>query len=61
MNTNTPIEWAKKAWGVGAPKGFRLASWVVAIGAFGAWYYYDNRITITDHRQVSSSVGQKKE
>lgn len=61
MNTNnSPVDWAKKAWGVGAPKGFRFASWVVAAGAFGIWYYYDNRVTITDHRQISAGMNKKE-
>ncbi len=50
---NFPIDWAKKIWGVGSPKGFRVASWAVAIGAFGVWYYFDNKPTITDHSSIS--------
>jgi hypothetical protein len=33
----------KKAWGVGAPRGFKAGAWVVAIAAFGAWQYWDNK------------------
>eukprot|EP00981_Chlorochromonas_danica_P011990 scaffold4368_cov180-Ochromonas_danica.AAC.3 len=32
----------RNIWGSNSSKGFRLASWGVALGAFGAWYYYDN-------------------
>ena len=39
------MKFAQKVWGVGTPKGFRAASWVVALTVFGTWYYYDHRPT----------------
>lgn len=45
----SPIDQAKKVWGVGTPKTFRLAAWGIAIGAFAAWQYYDNKPVIVHH------------
>ena len=45
MNQSNQPQWinyAKKVWGEGAPKGFKMASWGVAFGLFSLWYYIDN-------------------
>ena len=38
-----PVEVLKKVWGVGAPRGSRLLSWGIAIGAFCVWQYNENK------------------
>lgn len=39
--TQVMLDNIKKAWGVGTPKGFRGAAWIVAFAAFGLWQYMD--------------------
>ena len=38
-----PVEVLKKVWSVGAPRGSRLLSWGIAIGAFCVWQYNENK------------------
>lgn len=36
------VNFAKKIWGVGQPKGFRIGAWVAAFAAFGGMYLIQN-------------------
>lgn len=38
----TMMEFIKKAWGSGSSRGFKASAWVIAIGTFAAWQYFDN-------------------
>jgi hypothetical protein len=33
------LDFAKKVWGVGMPKGFRLAAWGLALTVYGIYSY----------------------
>lgn len=35
------FSFARKVWGSGQSKRFKLASWGVAFAMFGVWYYVD--------------------
>ena len=37
------LKFMKRVWGSDAPRGFKAASWVVAIVAFGGMYYAEKR------------------
>ncbi len=50
----------KKAWGVGAPKGFKAGAWVVAIAAFGAWQYFDNKRALPPAVDLKSPTSPKQ-
>lgn len=55
------LEHLKKAWGVGAPRGFKAGAWITAIVAFGAWQYYDrNRLAAGVGGPLSLPNDQKK-
>ena len=58
MTFNTSF---RKVWGSDSSKSFRLAAWVVAIGVFGAYTYWDSRPVITDNRHASIENSKKEE
>jgi hypothetical protein len=39
----TMMDFLKRIWGVGAPKGFKAAAWVAAFGIFGLMQYRDQQ------------------
>lgn len=55
------IESIKRAWGVGSPRGFKVAAWVVAFSVFGAWQYFDNKKSLPSIVDFKNTSPIKKE
>lgn len=55
------IESIKRAWGVGSPRGFKVAAWIVAFSVFGAWQYFDNKKSLPSIVDFKNTSPVKKE
>ena len=35
------VDWAKRAWGRGESRSFRISAWIIASIAIGIWQYWE--------------------
>ena len=54
------VDFAKKMWGYGTSKTFRLASWAAAFSMAGAWWYIEDMQKPPYMRSIEPTPGPYK-